>query len=105
MNDIDKSDLYHYFQVYEEYKVTENASVTLQLDKTLSQYKDRFHKASGTALKLLKEKREEFLNRYEEAYRDLVFDLEVHAETVEDIKRTHTYDAEKDVWVPKGRRR
>jgi hypothetical protein len=32
----------------------------------------------------------------------LVFDLEMHAKSMEDIKQTHTYDTQRDIWVPRG---
>jgi hypothetical protein len=95
------NDLYNYFQVYEEYQQTEDPALQGELDKRLSEYKDRFHRHPEAVLKLLSERKKDFIERYETSYEDLVFDLEMHAKTMEAIRRTHTYDAERDMWVPK----
>ena len=101
MSVIDENDLYNYFQLYEEYQQTEDQPLQGALDKRLSEYKDRFHRHSEAVLKLLSERKNGFAERYETSYQDLVFDLEMHAKTMEAIRRTHNYDAERDVWVPK----
>ena len=102
MSIIDEKDLYHYFQLYEEYQQTENKTIQVELDKKLSKYKDNFHRHPDTVLKLLAERKNDFTERYETSYQDLVFDLEMHAKTMEAIRRTHNYDAKRDVWVPKS---
>ena len=101
MSVIDEHDLHNYFDLYEKYQQTEEPKLMDELDKKLSQYKDRFHKYSETVLKLLSERKDDLVDRYKISYKDLVFDLEMHAKSVEEIKRTHTYDAERDMWVPK----
>ena len=101
MTVIDQNDLYNYFQLYEDYQQTVDPSLKAELDKTLSEYKDRFHKHPQAVLKLLSEREKDFVKTYEVSYEDLVFDLEMHAKTMEAIKRTHIYDAERDMWVPK----
>ena len=102
MSVIDENDLYNYFQLYEEYQRTEDPALQGELDKRLSEYKDRFHRHPEAALKLLSERKNSFAERYETSYQDLVFDLEMHAKTMEAIRRTHNYDAERDMWVPKS---
>ncbi|MBW1740588.1 MAG: hypothetical protein JRJ42_05550 [Deltaproteobacteria bacterium] len=101
MSFINEHDLYNYFELYEAYQQTEDPGLLDESDKRLSRYKDRFHKHPEAVLKLLSEKKNDFIHRYEASYKDLVFDLEMHAKTMESIKRTHTYDAERDMWVPK----
>ena len=100
MAEVDVHDLQDYFSLYEEYQQTEDPKLTNELDRKLSQYKDRFHKDAGAVLKLLLDRQNDFVDRYEIPYKDLVFDLEMHAKSVEEIKKTHTYDAEHDMWVP-----
>ena len=101
MSIIDENDLYHYFQLYEEYQQTEDKTKQGELDKRLSKHKDNFHRHPDAVLKLLSDKKNDFTERYETSYNDLVFDLEMHAKTMEAIRRTHNYDAERDAWVPK----
>lgn len=101
MSVVDENDLYNYFQLYEEYQRTEAPAPQGELDKMLSEYKDRFHRNPEAALKLLAERKNDFTERYETSYQDLVFDLEMHAKTMKAIRRTHTFDAERDMWVPK----
>jgi len=101
MSTIDENDLYNYFRLYKDYQGTEDPQVINELDKILSQHKDRFHANSEAVLKLLSEKKNDFVDEYEDAYKDLVFDLEMHAKTMEGIKETHTYDPEQQMWVPK----
>ena len=101
MSVIDESDLYNYFQLYEDYQQTEDLALKAEFDKRLSEYKNRFHKHPEAVLKLLSERKKDFVERYEVSYEDLVFDLEMHAKTMEAIRRSHTYDAERDMWVPK----
>jgi hypothetical protein len=103
MNVIDENDLRNYFQLYKDYRAAEEPAVITKLDKKLSQYKDRFHTDSETVLKLLSDKKSDFVDEYEDAYKDLVFDLEMHAKTMEEIRQTHTYDPDQQMWVPKGR--
>ncbi|MBE9570802.1 MAG: hypothetical protein IMF11_09250 [Proteobacteria bacterium] len=101
MSVIDENDLYNYFQLYEDYQQTEDPALQGELDKRLSEYKDRFHSHPEAALKLLSERKNDFTERYETSYEDLVFDLEMHAKTMEAIRRTHNYDNERDMWVQK----
>ena len=102
MTDINEHDLYEYFELYEEYQDAEESRLMDELDRRLSQYKDGFHKDAEAVLKLLEEGKNDFIDRYEAPYQDLVFDLEMHAKSMEDIKQTHTYDTERDIWVPRG---
>ena len=102
MSDIDHHDLHKYFELYEEYQRAEESRLMDELDRRLSQYKDRFHKDSEAVLKLLEEGKNDFIDKYEVPYQDLVFDLEMHAKSMEDIRQTHTYDTEQDMWVPRG---
>ena len=104
MSVIDENDLYNYFQLYEDYQQTVDPALKAESDKRLSEYKDRFHKDPETVLKLLSEREKDFVKTYEVSYEDLVFDLEMHAKTMEAIKRSHIYDAERDMWVPKPQR-
>ena len=101
MSTIDENDLYNYFQRYQEYEQIEDKELRDELDKRLSAYKDQFHREPDAVLKLLEEGKDDFMERYATAYADLVFDLEMHAESMEAIRRTHDYDAERDMWVPK----
>jgi hypothetical protein len=98
---IDENDLYNYFQLYEEYQQTDDKTIQGELDKRLSKQKDQFHRHPDAVLKLLSERKNDFTEKYETSYKDLVFDLEMHAKTMEAIRRTHNYDAERDLWVPK----
>ena len=100
MSVVDEYDLYNYFEVYEEYQKTEEPRIMVELDKRLSQLKDLFHKNSKTVINLLSEKKDDLIERYENSYKDLVFDLEMHANSMEEIKRTHTYDSERGMWIP-----
>jgi hypothetical protein len=97
----DENDLHNYFQLYEDYQQTEDPALQGELDKRLSKYKNRFHRHPEAVLKLLSERKNDFTERYESSYEDLVFDLEMHAKTMEALRRTHTYNAERDIWVPK----
>ena len=98
---IDENDLYNYFRLYKDYQTAEDPGVMNALDKILSKQKDRFHLHPEAVLRLLSEKKSKFFDEYEDAYKDLVFDLEMHAKSMEEIKQTHTYDPEQRVWVPK----
>ena len=104
MSAVDENDLYSYFQLYEDYQKTVDTALKAELDKRLSEYKDRFHKHPQAVLRLLSEREEDFVKTYEVSYEDLVFDLEMHAKTMEAIKQSHTYDAQRDIWVPKPQR-
>ena len=101
MSAVNESDLHDYFALYRQYELTGDLSLLGELDNRLSQYKDLFHKNVDGVLELLSKKQHDFMNEYEDAYKDLIFDLEMHAKSIEDIKRTHRYDAEQDMWVPK----
>ncbi len=101
MDTIDKNDLYNYFRLYKDYQTADDPGVINELDRILSQYKDRFHADASTVLRLLSEKESNFAEEYSDAYKDLVFDLEMHAKSMEEIRQTHRYDAEKQMWVPK----
>ena len=98
---VNESDLHDYFALHRHYERAEDPLLAQELDERLSQYKDRFHKNAGAVLDLLEAKQSEFSEAYENTYKDLVFDLQVHAETIQSIKQTHRYDAERDMWVPK----
>ena len=101
MSVVDENDLFNYFQLYEDYQQTADLSLRAEFDKRLSEHKDRFHRDPEAVLKLLSERKKDFVKTYQVSYEDLVFDLEMHAKTMEAIKRSHTYDAERDMWVPK----
>jgi hypothetical protein len=101
MSAVSGSDLHNYFAIYQQFELGGDPVVVGELDQRLSEYKDLFHRNADEALKLLSESRDDFVGQYEDAYRDLVFDLKIHAKSMEAIKKTHTYDAERDVWVPK----
>lgn len=101
MNALNESDLYDYFALHRQYEVAADPALAGELDRRLSAYKDRFHNHPEEVLKLLADKEEDFMGEYGDAYKDLVFDLKMHAESMENIKRTHRYDAERDMWVPK----
>ena len=103
ITDVEEQDLYNYFELFEQYQRTEDPILVSELDEKLSQYKDRFHRNSAAVLKLLSEKKDSFIDRFEDSYNDLLFDVRLHAESMEEIKRTHTYDAERRTWVPKGK--
>jgi dsDNA-specific endonuclease/ATPase MutS2 len=100
---IDENDLYQYFEIYGQYQEAEDPRLVDALDKKLSQYKDRFHKHSQEVLALLKEGENDFIDRHRAAFQDLVFDLEIHAKSLEEIRQTHTYDTQRRMWVPKGK--
>jgi hypothetical protein len=102
MTSIEEHDLYSYFELFEQYQQTDDPVMASELDKRLSRYKDRFHQNSQAVLNLLREKKDGFLDRFEASYNDLLFDIQLHAQSMEDIKRTHSYDAEREMWVPKG---
>ena len=104
MTPIEEQDLYNYFELFEQYQQTEDPVLISDLDERLSQYKDKFHRNSTAVLKLLSEKKDSFIDRFEASYNDLLFDVQLHAETMEDIKRTHAYDAEREMWVPKDKK-
>lgn len=101
MGVVNESDLHDYFALHGQYERAEDPLLAQELDDRLSQYKDRFHKDAEAVLDLLEAKQREFADQYENTYKDLVFDLQVHAETIQSIKETHRYDAERDMWVPK----
>ena len=101
MSTIDENDLFNYFKLYEEYQQTEDKTIQGELDKKLTKHKDTFHKHPDTVLKILSERKNDFTEKYKTPYQDLVFDLEMHAKTMEAIRRTHKYDSERDIWVPK----
>lgn len=105
MTAIDEHDLHNYFELFDQYQRTEDPVLVSELDKRLSQYKDRFHQNSAAVLKLLSEKKDSLIDRFEASYNDLLFDIQLHAQSMEDIKRTHTYDAEREMWVPKRRKK
>jgi hypothetical protein len=102
---IEEQDLHNYFELFDQYQRTEDAVLVSELDKKLSQYKDRFHRNSEAVLQLLTEKKDSFIDRFEASYNDLLFDIQLHAQSMADIKRTHTYDAERGMWVPKGKQK
>jgi hypothetical protein len=102
MTAIQAHDLHDYFELFEQYQQTKDPVLASELDKRLSRYKDRFHEDSEAVLDLLRANKDSFLDRFEASYNDLLFDIQLHAQSMEDIKRTHTYDAERKVWVPKG---
>jgi hypothetical protein len=104
VNHIERDDVYRYFEVYEAYQKAEDPEVLDQLDRKLSEYKDRFHKDSEEILKILIKEEKDFLHRHEVPYRDLIFDLEMHAKSLEEIKKTHTFDTEQNMWVPRKRK-
>lgn len=101
MSHIDEQDLHNYFELFEQYQQTEDPGLVREFDKRLSEYKDRFHQNPGAVLKLLSENKDDFMDRFENAYNDLVFDIELHARSMDDIRQSHTYDAERKMWVPK----
>ena len=101
MSAVEEQDLYNYFELFERYQQTEDPILVSELDERLSQYKDRFHRNSAAVLKLLSEKKDSFIDRFAASYNDLLFDIRLHAESMEEIKRTHTYDAQRQTWVPK----
>jgi hypothetical protein len=101
MSELDAHDLEEYFRLYEAYEKTEEPSLIEETDKRLSQYKDRFHKHASEVLLLLEEGKRHFADKYKSPYRDLLFDLEMHAKTMEEIQKTHTFDSQQDMWVPK----
>ncbi|MBW1859981.1 MAG: hypothetical protein JRI70_07890 [Deltaproteobacteria bacterium] len=103
MTAIEEQDLHNYFELFEQYQQTEDPVLASELDKRLSQHKDRFHENPEAVLKLLSEKRDSFMDRFETSYNDLLFDIQLHAQSMEDIRRTHTYDDEREMWVPKGK--
>jgi hypothetical protein len=101
MNAINESDLHDYFALHRQYESAEDAALMGELDQRLSAYKDQFHKNPEAVLQLLEDKQGAFTGEHEDTYNDLVFDLKAHAESIENIKQTHRYDAEQDMWVPK----
>jgi hypothetical protein len=101
MSAVNESDLHDYFALHRQYEVADDPLRARELDERLSQYKDRFHKEAETVLGLLSSKQSEFMDQYENTYKDLVFDLRMHADTIERIKQTHRYDVEREMWVPK----
>jgi hypothetical protein len=101
MSAIDEHDLHDYFELYEQYHQTADPALVRELDKTLTQYKDRFHQDPRSVLRLLSEKEDDFIDRFETSYKDLVFDIELHARSMDEIRRSHTYDTERKMWVPK----
>jgi len=101
MPEMDPCDLEKYFELYEAYQQAEEPTLIAEMDKKLSQYKDCFHKNAEQVLSLLKEGKDILMDKYRAPYQDLVFDLEMHAESMEEIRRTHTFDTERDMWVPK----
>jgi hypothetical protein len=101
MTAIEEHDLHNYFELFEQYQQTEDPVLVNELDRRLSQYKDRFHQNSETVLRILSEKKDSFVDRFETSYNDLLFDIQLHAQSMADIKRTHTYDAEREMWVSK----
>jgi hypothetical protein len=105
MTAIEEHDLHNYFELFEQYQQTEDPVLVNELDKRLSQYKDRFHQNSESVLQLLSEKKDSFIERFETSYNDLLFDIHLHAQSMADIKRTHTYDAEREMWVPKEKQK
>jgi len=94
-------DLEKYFELYDAYEGTEDPKLIEEMDNKLSEYKDRFHKNAAEVLSLLKEGKNDLMDKYRAPYQDLLFDLEMHAESMEEIQRTHTFDPERDMWVPK----
>jgi hypothetical protein len=104
MTGIEEQDLYNYFELFEQYQQTEDPVLVGELDQRLSQYKDRFHQNSAAVLKMLLEKRDSFIDRFEASYKDLLFDVQLHAESMDDIKRTHVYDSEREMWIPKEKK-
>jgi hypothetical protein len=102
---IEEQDLHNYFELFEQYQRTEDPVLVSEFDKRLSQYKDRFHQNPEAVLKLLSEKKDSFMDRFETSYNDLLFDIQLHAQSMEDIRRTHTYDAKREMWVPKGKQK
>jgi len=98
---IEEQDLHNYFELFEQYQQTEDPVLVSELDKRLSQHKDRFHQNPEAVLRLLSEKKDSFIDRFEALYKDLLFDIQLHAQSMKDITRTHTYDAEREMWVPK----
>jgi hypothetical protein len=101
MSTVNESDLHDYFALYRQYELTGDSALSGELDNRLSQYKDLFHKHVEGVLELLSEKQDDFTDEHEDAYNDLIFDLKMHAKSMEDIKRTHRYDDEQEMWVPK----
>lgn len=101
MTAIEEQDLNNYFELFEQYQQTEDPVLVTEFDKRLSQYKDRFHQNPESVLKLLSEKKDSFIERFETSYNDLLFDIQLHAQSMQDIRRTHTYDTEREMWVPK----
>jgi len=100
---MDVHDLEKYFELYDAYQQTEDPRLIEEVDKKLSQYKDRFHKNAEEVLSLLEEGRNNFMDTYRAPFQDLLFDLEMHAKSMEEIRKTHTFDTERDMWVPKGK--
>lgn len=105
MTAIGEHDLHNYFELFEQYQQTEDPVLVRELDKKLSQYKDRFHQNSEAVLRLLSEKKNSFVDRFETSYNDLLFDIQLHTQSMADIRRTHTYDAEREMWVPKRKQK
>jgi hypothetical protein len=101
MNAIDEQDLHDYFELYEQYQQTDDLALMREFDSTLTRYKDRFHENPEAVLKLLLEKKNSFMDRFKVSYNDLVMDIQLHAQSMEGIRRTHTYDTERRMWVPK----
>jgi len=101
MSAVNESDLHDYFALYRQYELTGDPALLGELDNRLSQYKDLFHKNVEEVLELLSKKQDDFMDEHEDAYNDLIFDLKMHAKSMEDIKRTHRYDDKQDMWVPK----
>jgi hypothetical protein len=104
MTAVQAHDLQNYFELFEQYQQTQDPVLASELDRRLSRYKDRFHQHSEAVLELLGANKDSFLDRFEAAYNDLLFDIQLHAQSMEDIKRTHTYNRERGIWVPKGRK-
>jgi len=98
---VNESDLHDYFALYRQYELTGDPALLGELDNRLSQYKDLFHKNVAGVLGLLSKKQNDFMDEHEDAYNDLIFDLKMHAKSIKDIKRTHRYDPERDMWVPR----
>ncbi|MDY6951395.1 MAG: hypothetical protein SWE60_07785 [Thermodesulfobacteriota bacterium] len=100
---MDAHDLEEYFELYDVYQETEDPRLIEEMDNRLSEYKNRFHKNSEEVLSLMKEGKETLMDKYRAPFQDLLFDLEMHAKSMEEIRKTHTFDTERDMWVPKKR--
>jgi len=103
MPEMDAHDLEKYFELYEVYQDTEDPRLIEEMDKKLSQYKDRFHKNAAEVLSLLEQGKNDFMDKHRAPFQDLLFDLDMHAKSVEAIRKTHTFDTEREMWVPKGK--